>query len=959
MKNVSVVVGRGPTQNTFVAMLELVRVRTLFKLSLQVDNQLSCGVAIERGNRVAFGTTGGLILLVDVNDGAIDQCYVGGPVKEIGVIRAGEKIIIVARVDSCGIVALLVAGRQLKLLKGFGKNIEDAVGEPVRLMCCATHVADVDVWDELDTGVLVVVSGRTVSLVTLRKGGQVAVAGKLAFPETPRSLGFCGKTIVVSARKRHYFVRVGRDESLAVVSSVRRAEPAGAKAIEEGRPAIFGALQGLFGQRPTVKASRPSPVAVPLGDERWLINGEFGMELYSSYGRRLHDSEWDTSLAHSMDHLDSSGGLTRSLSLLSLSSVRTEFTDDSVVIDRRPPLDVAMVPPLLIGLLPNQELIVFSTNETSAPLQVLKLDERFKNMRLISFAGNGAVAVGFQQNGEVSIIELTRSLESFVDDLEREGELAKILDLLRPRDKGRKSAILRLIAKERRSLKHHEEAVKFFERSMLIGDCSKETLGEAIQLRDQDHDDSWRRDGEEAKIYANFLWRIRRRLNEPSHFDNAVLESLCATDTTAGRIKLLLSGLHGVSEERGVKEISSPDCTLSREERIPALVALFHSLHEHSKVLDLWEQERGNDAVEDICDYLKAEVGQVKEETEFFKHIEWILQTSHEYKDLVVDVILATLPEVFPPRSHIQRTLFFLCERIPEGLEGYADQLVALYGSRTDEKSPQQVGFGAQLLSVNDLSIPDDRKAFWSGILKSWIAVLLTFGNSPETGLFESLRLVFDKLLYHRTAKYDPKEIFNLIGPDLGLTVERAYLCAIAGDYEGTAGAIIEHKHNMPAETLRQVLKLLPHHYEDVIVSHTLAAFLKEPAWSDTKRSTACSALVTKYGSSIDLAQILENLDLREGRCPTISDIQDSAATALSHASEEAKKSRMLYAFLKGEHQMIRESLFERRRSRVVVGTDDTCRVCTRRMQPFNFNVYRDGSFAHLACSRSNQDHKP
>ncbi len=306
-------------------------------------------------------------------------------------------------------------------------------------------------------------------------------------------------------------------------------------------------------------------------------------------------------------------------SMASVNSAATTFTAMTLVDEARakraekPPAATVFASPFVLSVTDKNQLLAFAANgSVPGVVASLNLAEEGKpielGVKIAPCTDSLCLAMVYWPSGRVVEINLTQELDFLINEREEHGEFRSALSLVPMDQVDRTIALRRKLAVQARNIDWHDAAIHHMQH--VVNLCvAREGVGqvdlivEAVELRGP-KGSSWESDAITATLWADFLYRLRRRIMQASPADVEIIETLCRADVSATRIKSLLAVKHSVPIEAGEAAITAGDCALHEDDRIEALVALYSSLGEHDRALVLLENSGMNRVFQTVCAYL-------------------------------------------------------------------------------------------------------------------------------------------------------------------------------------------------------------------------------------------------------------------------------------------------------------------------------------------------------------------
>eukprot|EP00171_Calliarthron_tuberculosum_P015239 IDg15239t1 len=414
-------------------------------------------------------------------------------------------------------------------------------------------------------------------------------------------------------------------------------------------------------------------LAFPLPENRWVLSVDQEWVTYSSFGMKLEDMENVFKSRMAIDIPESevnaalsvvgspsrrgkgspttsvaahSRKLSPSLSVSSMASatsVATTFTAMTIVDEasasraEKPAAVAIFASPFVLCITDKCELLAFAANgSVPGSIATLSLVEEGKQPEpgagIVPCQDGRCVALMYWPSGRVVEIHLSQDLDALIEEREAHGELRNALSLVPVDQVDRTIVLRRKLAVEARETDWHDACIHHMQHVVNLcvakdGVSQLDLIAETLELRGP-RGSTWESDAITATLWADFLFRLRRRIMQASPADVDIIQTLCRADTSCTRVKSLLSVKHEVSLEAGEAAITAGDCELNEEDRIEALVALYSSLGEHDKALVLLENSGINRAFQIVCSFLTKSMRLAEKPDVFFKHLKWVATES-------------------------------------------------------------------------------------------------------------------------------------------------------------------------------------------------------------------------------------------------------------------------------------------------------------------------------------------
>lgn len=814
---------------------------------------------------------------------------------------------------------------------------------------------------------------------------KVTVLGKHTLGERVVAVAFSEMTIVASTIRIHHLLRISRGGGLAVAATVNRSQrprrPSASVAVGDGSAAVVSFFGGLFGRRDISGIVVP-PVAFALPENRWLLIVDQELVTYSSFGAKLDEMENVFRSKSGMDISDTgSGGRTVSVesknrhrkstppnsnSVSSFGSIGTgvsqmTFLDEGLAKRaERPAHSTVFSSPFVLSVSGKNEVMAFASNgSVQGVMQQLVLTEeevgKEGRVRIVTSRYDRVLATAYWPSGRVVVIELVNDLESLIEQMEGQEELRLALALVPTDQVDRMISLRRLLAFESRKEEWHDAAIHHMQNIVNLsvkreGVDQLDLVSEAIELRGP-IGSGWQSDAVTATMWADFLFRLRRRVMRPCSADIGVLETLCQSDESSSRIKSLLSVKHDVPLSTGEALITSPDSALREEERVEALVALYTSLAEHGKALLLLENSEVSNSFDGVVGYLSGSMRACDDPDAFFLHLKWLAQQSvneaQGYQKLEY-VVLGLVRDAKDSELIMGLTFEVLVEEAEALIDVVVDDIC---NTRLSKDSADRAG--KQLNGSDETS-----NTFSADVLASALLAGMVKANSLEkVFVFNALRTLFgSRVLHNEEASYHSYTLLQSLqtaeNKALRLHEELAFLLGRQGRHEAAADELAAEMSLGPEEALSRLTRMLPASDKATAGESLMTAYLRVSAQGRAMRIKEASMLLKRGAGNMEIEKLL-----LDARCSddslTLSQMQPLLETALASGSERFRLAEMIRALRKSEVRRLREEVLSRRRRFVVIGHDRACTLCTRRIGNSVFAAYSDGSVAHLACDIS------
>lgn len=819
---------------------------------------------------------------------------------------------------------------------------------------------------------------------------SVTVLGKHTVEDRLAAVAFSEMTIVASTIRQHYMLRISRGGGLAVAAIVPRHErprrSVTSVAVNNSGAVVMSFFGNLFAKK-DLSLNIPPVLAHALPDNRWLLTVDDELIAYSSFGAKLEEMEnvfkskvgmdssdvGSTAPAASFDGRvrDQRSGLVRSGSVSSIGSVHTGVTQltyidqSSAPRAEKPPSVAVFSSPFVLSVASDNELVAFAANG-SLPgvidrVSLLQAESpsspsQKARVKIIASRHGRTVATAFWPNGTIISVDLCDDLEALTEQFETNNQFRLALALVPADRTDHLITLRRKLAAEARAANWHDAAIHHMQVVVNLsvrteGVDQVDLVSEAIELRGP-KGSSWHDDLVTATLWADFLFRLRRRIMRPSQADVDVLETLCCADESAVRVKALLSVNHDISLSAGEGLITSRECVMREEERVEALVALYTSLSEHGKALLLLENTELSNSFNGVIGYLSNSMRASDDIDVYFSHLKWVAhratneaQGRTKLNELVYSTVSDGDEDLETIISRLMEVLVEEADDLAlEIMENLAPVLVGDSnkkgkGKRTGKEEESQLKVSADATAAGMLA----------GMAKS-----ITLQKRP---VFESLRNLFnDRILHNIDASYQTYTLLQALQSPryqaLGLHEEQAYLFGQQGRHEAAADELAAEKSLTADVALTRLTRMLPAADKPGAPESLVSAYLRVSAQGRAMRIRDAAELVRCAGGTIEIDKVIQ-----ESRCEddalTLSDMWPLLKEALVSGNDRLHIAECLKAMRKNEVARMREEVLTRRRRFVIVGHDRACTLCTRRIGDSVFAAYPDGSIAHLACHMS------
>jgi hypothetical protein len=685
-------------------------------------------------------------------------------------------------------------------------------------------------------------------------------------------------------------------------------------------------------------------------------------------------------------------GIVRSVSLTSMGSAGTAASSRTIQPDEseitrsdRLPLDTVFSSPFVMSMTSATDLLVFSANgsvpgaiETlsfvaeledhgaadaprpesggSASPKRAHAEDNKEDAKWVHLVPTPAslprLAFVTWPDGRVAEVELSKDLNDLTDENEQAGQLRLALALVPVEDTERTLVLRRLLAAEARALDWHDGAIKHLEAVINIAVKSdldlvaqKDLVVEAVELRGPS-ESSWRDDASSASLWADFLYQLRRRIMRPGPGDTAVLETLCAVDVNASRIKALLSVPHAITFEDGKSLINSHECSLLDSERIGALVALYQSLEKHDNALSLLE-ESGN-SLDEVSQYLTSCVNPELHQAVYFHHLSW-LAAEPERQDKLMRVIVEEIPRAAGSLTVLTETMHTLVKGAPNLIPTYVEHVVTAANLNA---LPTNDFDG----SVAHEAIPGRAASFvqYADVLaKALLGAMIQAQRLEKWEVIAQIRPIFRSQVLNRSkAEYDIDAMLSALRacPGLDLHEELAFLHGQQGQHSLAAAELAAEKSISSSEAKKRLRGNVPAGMYHEALESLAAAYLSMADRADG-RSAAAEIVATEHGH-LDAARVLRDASKAAGKLK-LCDAREFAVAACGTGTARLRMADMLQAVRKSEARRLKEELLVRRRQHVVVSRDRVCSKCGRPIGDSVIAAYPNGDVSHLMCHLS------
>lgn len=677
--------------------------------------------------------------------------------------------------------------------------------------------------------------------------------------------------------------------------------------------------------------------------------------------------------------------LARSASNSSLGSAATAHsskpsTSTNATRSEKLPLDAVYVSPLVLSMTRSTSLIAFAANgSVSGGLQALTVSDtdshtndedkstdsdkrgnpdsrpsdRDISVRLVPCADSlPLLAYVVWPSGRLVGVELQSSLSSLIAQYEQDGEYAHALALVPTTDVERTLHLRRMLASEARFNERHEEAIKHMEcivnismKSELYSQTHQDLLIEAAELRGSG-DSTWRDDPVNAAMWADFLYQLRRRVMRPSSADAAILDSLCAVDVSASRIRSFLSVPHSVSVHEGESLIISSQCALSEQDRMAALVALYQSVGAHDKALCLLEESR--QSINDVCDYLSHHMDPETDADIFFRHLDRLALDASRH-DALLEILLSLLTAQKASSRVMAESFKFLVRGPSYLIPTYVEHVLTF----VDEQREKDIE-----AKNNDLATCSKRNGTGThrNVLDTpLLAAMITARQLDKMNVVDEIRTIYrTHVLQHAKTDEDVKTTLAKLRECNGLELheELAFLLGQQGEHSMAAAELAAEDSMTPVEALKRLKATFPPAMHNVVASSLASAYLTMAAKGHSNRAASAAEVVALEPGHLDTTKILRDVMEREHTL-RVQDAYEFANTAIATSTERLRTAQILRAVRKSELRTLKEDFVRHRRKHLTVSRDQSCAKCGRALGEAVFVAHTDGNVLHLVCHLS------
>lgn len=888
------------------------------------------------------------------------------------------------------LVLLAGAGLRLHAVPGLAPVGSD-LADQLRDMSAAAHTFSVDSLGSDLVGEsfrVALALGETVSLLDICPArGKVAVLGEFTVPERVVAVAFSEMTIVASTAKAHFMLRISRGGGLAVAATVKRSKvvrrPSASVAVGDGSAAVLSFLGGLFAKR-GVAASAPA-LALALPDNRWLLVVDQELVVYSSFGAKIEEME---NVFRSKSGMDLPGAaspprkadtttvgrkrMSKTSSCSSFASHATGVTHKTYLDEalaarsEKPPADTVFSSPFVLSVTGDNQLVAYASNGSVpgvlAEISLFKEGEKVeKGVKITCARHDRVLAAAYWPSGRIVFVEMVNDLENLIEEQVTSEELRMALALVPADQVDRMIDLRRLLAKEARSQDWHDAAIYHMENVVNLstkreGIDQVDLVAEAVEVRGP-CGGGWDADIMIATMWADFLFRLRRRVMRPSSADIDVLETICCTDVSATRIKALLAVKHDIPLSTGESLITSPQCILREEERVEGLVALYTSLAEHGKALVLLENSNSTNSFDGVVGYLSSSMRASDNPDVYFSHLRWLAHHSREESQgrlKLQKVVEGIIQDTCESEILVGRLFQVLVEESEDMLFTVVNNILEEQANCKIEVKPTG--------QVKDQGETKEA-ALSADVLASALLTGMAKANAlDEKELFDKLRSVFGaRILYDGQSTYHSFTLLQCLQKAeikcLGLHEELAFLLGRQGRHEAAADELAAEHALSPEEAIPRLAGMLPATDRGSAAEVLAAAYLRVSVQKRVMRVQDAAHVVRICAGALDVEKVL--LDGRVGDdAMSLQDMLPFMAAGLAAGSERVRVAEILRALRKSEVRRLREEVLTRRKRFVVIGQERGCGLCARRIGDSAFAAYPDGSVAHLACHMSKDSHE-
>lgn len=860
-------------------------------------------------------------------------------------------------------------------------------------------------------------------------------------PEPAVALAFADMTIVATTARNHCMLRIARSANMAMAATVLRYDPTNRRRKTgqggDAGTAVLSFFGGFFSRKDS--STLNNQLAFPLPDNRWVLSVDDEWVTYSAFGAKLEDMEnvfksrkaidiseneisavLNTKTSPNKNGAPSPAMSTTSApprrlrksnsisSMTSATSVASTYTILTLVDEARAsraekPVAVAtFASPFVLCVTDNNELLAFAANGSiPGTIASLKLDEE-KDIKqietgaaIVPCMNDLCIALVYWPSGRVIEIQLADELEALINDREEKGELRSALSLVPIDQVDRTISFRRKLAVQARQDDWHDAAIHHMQHVVNLcvardGVGQLDLITEAVELRGP-RGSSWETDVIVATLWGDFLFRLRRRVMQPSVADIDIIQTLCRADVSSTRIKALLAVKHEVTMEAGEEAITAGDSALQEDERIEALVALYSSLGAHDKALVLLENSGMNRAFQVVCSFLSKNMRPDENPDVFFKHLQWVASEAKESRGreaelmplLAMIIEVAKKSDVDVGEHSLQSMMRIVVEHTPQLL----DPLIELMNptetenesnpTETDEKlkettrdSKEKTNSKTEAPKADEKSLSESIATATNSVAESEFkistdlyAISLLAGMAKadilqNTDLFERLRALFrNQILQNESADYNPDKLVLALqaghNESMSLHEERAYLLGRQGRHEAAAMELASEISLSSDEAKRRLEKLLPVSDRAMSGQALVSAYLQVSGEGRPNRVGCAADIVRQEGGYVDVEKVMVELR-QKGSKLTMAEARPFLRAALISGKERLRLAELVRAMRVSEVSRVREEVLIRRRRSVMIGDGRACSICTRGIDDTSvFAARPDGTVEHLACHTS------
>eukprot|EP00871_Galdieria_phlegrea_P004644 jgi/Galph1/5180/GphlegSOOS_G3815.1 len=802
-------------------------------------------------------------------------------------------------------------------------------------------------WDKSTAYVAVAVKKR-IRLLALSKHNYrdgFVFCGEQDSADLPLAMRLGGsatqKELCVSTFRDHIIYQISDDGALQVrnvvsmrleneVNTTKRTTPVVA-ANSSSSFYILRRMKGLMSS-PSVR----EPIAVPLEDNKWLLELEQGNSF------RIFSS--------------SQGFVPNSVAL-------SEYGIPNVIIPCRP---------FCIIYYPRNQLIIrtLSNKGIGSIVQTISLQNYVASSRFFSttcmvVAGFGDLAhdgvAGYVfWSTKIFKLSLRESIQSLVKQMENENclqlalEIAEALDT----DFGRERVYS---LRESLSL----QALKNGNHSLALAYLSEMNIPtqQVIELREKYVPESWKSYLEE---WAQFLWKHYRQemeqvkrehhLSEDSRVDirwlkgkdeifYILLETLFMAHFGSKKLIELLDQVRcHLLERQAISLLELVKEPWNESEKKLFLFSFYDAVASYEKALSTLENliEMDNEGRTDYLNrmekYLKKLSLHLNSNSSnmILEHWEWYVVHGGPSENMLEILATSTIP--------LSSSLKFLqahsCELLIKFLEQQLRRL--------------EQGRRVQSLQYTEL-LNDLATAYIDNYLYAKEGETLKTSDSVS----EAIQKLEDFINERRG--FDPQKMLNQLPADAELYRERALLFGQQGKYLEALHLFIEE--GLDADAAESfVQERVPSQEHTEVWTQLIKLYLaiaaecedeKDSELAEEKRSyfvvRACEVLGRKEGVKIDTTRVIRELsnqiDLKR--------ILPFLLSCLSATVGRLRASKVKKSLLKSEHLLLSEQLVQKKKQKIVIGRDRNCCICSRKIGVSAVAAYSDNSIAHLLCHRN------